>query len=334
MKITVIQPGLMTTLQDEGRWGYQASGFPVSGCMDKRALHDANILVNNAPDEAVLEMQVLGGSFLFHGDTYFALTGADMQATLNGAPVRRYCACKASAGDKLELGAAVSGRFAYLSVAGGFRVEQVLGSKSTYVKCKIGGFSGRALKADDELPLNHETPWLWNGYLKEAPAPEILREITVRVTAGPQESMFTEKGLRDFYSQIYTVSDQSDRMGFRLNGAPVESKSGVDIISDAIVEGSIQVPSNGKPMILLADRQTTGGYAKIATVVSADIPKLVQCMPGATVRFEKATVEEAVRIYKEEKKSRRKFSKKTGYSENNLSPFSRLMGCLKKQEGE
>lgn len=334
MNITVIRPGMMTTLQDEGRRGYQASGFPVSGCMDRRALHDANALLNNAPGEAVLEMQVLGGTFVFHAETCFALTGADMQATLNGAPVDRYRAVKATSGDELELRNAVSGRFAYLAVAGGFAAAPVLGSKSTNLKCKIGGFAGRALKAGDELALNAEIPWLWNGYLKEAAAPEYAREITVRVTAGPQEEWFTEKGLHDFYHDAYTVTDQSDRMGYRLNGTPIESKSGVDIISDAIVEGSIQVPSNGKPMILLADRQTTGGYAKIGTVISADIPKLVQCMPGAVVRFQKVSVEEAVRLFHEEENMRRRFRRRTGYSEDNLSPFGRLMRRLKTRKGE
>lgn len=324
MKMTVIAPGLLTTVQDEGRFGHQASGFSVSGCMDARAMHDANALVNNDPAEAVLEMQYLGGSFRFEGDTYFALTGAEMNAQLNGAPVKRYRAVKAKPGDVLECGSAVSGRFACLAVAGGFDIEPVLGSKSTNLKCKIGGFQGRALKAGDELPLRRETDWLWNGYLKDEPVPDYAQSIILRTTAGPQEDMFTAKGIAGFYGAEYAVSEQSDRMGFRLSGAAIESVRGVDIISDGIVEGSVQVPSNGMPMILLADRQTTGGYAKIATVISADIPKLVQCMPGAKVRFEKVSVQEAVRLYKKEQRTRAKFRRRTGWSADNKGLFERI----------
>ncbi len=323
--MTVIAPGLITTVQDAGRFGHQASGFSVSGCMDAYALHDANALVNNDPGEAVLEMQYLGGSFRFEGETYFALTGAELNAQLNGAPVRRYCAVKVKRGDVLACGQAASGRFAYLAVAGGFDIEPVLGSRSTNLKCKIGGFQGRALKAGDELPLKRETGWLRNGYLKDMEAPVYETSVVLRATAGPQEEMFTAKGLADFYGTEYAVSEQSDRMGFRLSGTAVESANGVDVISDGIVEGSVQVPSNGMPMILLADRQTTGGYAKIATVIAADVPKLAQCMPGAKIRFEKVSVKEAARLYRKQRREQAKFRRKTGYCAGNMSAVERLL---------
>lgn len=332
MEITVIVPGLLTTVQDEGRFGHQASGFSVSGCMDARAMHDANVLVNNYPGEAVLEMQYLGGSFRFEGETYFALTGAEMHARLNGAPVKRYRAVKVRRGDVLECGRAVSGRFAYLAVAGGLNIRPVLGSLSTNLKCRIGGFQGRKLKAGDVLPLKWETDWLRNGYLKDIEAPDYPQIIVLRTTTGPQEQMFTAKGLADFYGTEYAVSEQSDRMGFRLSGAAVESARGVDIISDGIVEGSVQVPSNGMPMILLADRQTTGGYAKIATVIAADIPKLVQCMPGAKVRFTKVSVKEAVRLYKRERRARARFRRKTGWNPGNMSLSERIFARLFERE--
>lgn len=336
MKLTVLKPGLMTTLQDEGRNGYQACGFSVSGCMDKCAMKEANGLVNNEIGEAVLEMQYLGGTFRFEGESYFALTGADMESCLNGRAVERYCAMKVHKGDILECRRAVNGRFAYLAVAGGFAVGQVLGSRSTNLKCGIGGFQGRVLQAGDELPMNGETVWLLNEYLKEAAAPAYEKEICLRVTSGPQEEKFTAKGLMDFYGQPYSVTEQSDRMGYRLEGIPIESKAGVDIISDGIVEGTVQVTPGGMPMILLADRQTTGGYAKIATVIAADLPRLVQCMPGAKIRFEKVSLKEAVDLYHKKEKEEMKFLRTVGYCKKNQGVWEQIgekwKQCRKKSQ--
>ncbi|MDD6810527.1 MAG: biotin-dependent carboxyltransferase family protein [Lachnospiraceae bacterium] len=323
MKVSVISPGLLTTIQDAGRQGYQAGGFSVSGCMDQDALYCANALVNNRLNEAVLEMQFLGGTFCFEEETFFALTGADLEPMLNGNRIANYCAVKAEKGDVLECHRAVSGRFAYLAVAGGFDIPKVLGSKSTNLKCKIGGFQGRALQAGDMIPLKRKTPRLLNAYLKEMVPVTYQQEITLRVIAGPQEAMFTEKGLQDFYQETYQVTEQSDRMGYRLDGIPVESRNGVDIISDGIVEGAIQVPPSGKPMILLADRQTTGGYAKIGTVISVDIPKLVQCMPGAQICFERIALNEAVILYRKREKRIAKFCRSIGYCQDNMGWFER-----------
>lgn len=323
MNISVMAPGMLTTLQDGGRKGYQASGFSVSGCMDRESMQIANMLVNNPLDEAVLEMQYLGGKFCFEGETYVALAGADMEPELNGSRVANDCAIKVKAGDVLTCHRAVSGRFGYLAVAGGFDVPDVLGSKSTNLKCKIGGFEGRALQAGDTLLVKQETHWLLNEYLKETEPIVFEQSVQLHVIEGPQEEMFTEKGLQDFYSATYRVTDQSDRMGYRLDGIPVESKNGVDIISDGIVEGSVQVPPAGLPMILLADRQTTGGYAKIGTVVSVDIPKLVQCMPGAEIQFEKISVADAVELYRRQEKRIRKLCQMTGYCMENKGMIQR-----------
>lgn len=324
MNITVLQGGMLTTLQDNGRWGYQGSGFSVSGCMDRKAFDQANALVNNLPGEAVLEMQYIGGSFRFGCETYFTLTGADMKPSLNGKEITNYRAYKVKKGDVLTCGRAVNGRFAYLSIAGGFDVPEVLGSRSTNLKCRLGGWQGRALKTGDEIPLKRETVWLLNEYLKEVPPVVYGDDVCLRVTAGAEEDMFTQKGLTDFYQEVYTVTEESDRMGYRLEGTAVESKDGVDILSDGIVEGSIQIPKNGMPMILLADRQTTGGYAKIGTVVSADLPRLVQCMPGAKIHFRKVSVEEAVKLYKREKKVRKSFRRTVGYCPDNMGFSERL----------
>ena len=323
MIISVMAPGMLTTLQDGGRKGHQASGFSVSGCMDRESMQIANMLVNNRLDEVVLEMQYLGGTFRFEGETYVALAGADMEPELNGSRVANDCAIKVKAGDVLTCHRAVSGRFGYLAVAGGFDVPDVLGSKSTNLKCKIGGFQGRALQAGDALCVKQETDWLLNEYLKETAPIVYEQSVWLHVIEGPQQEMFTEKGLQDFYSAAYQVTDQSDRMGYRLDGVPVEATDGVDIISDGIVEGSIQVPPSGLPMILLADRQTTGGYAKIGTVASIDIPKLVQCMPGADIHFEHITVAEAVELYHRQEKRVKKLCKTTGYCPENKGMVQR-----------
>ena len=195
----------------------------------------------------------------------------------------------------LVLSACVTGRYGYLAVEGGFSVPSVLGSCSTYLKCGLGGFEGRALKAGDRIPIGEAV------HLVETSRPEGLRRVydaapppylafkekTIRVILGPQQDHFTAAGIRTFLSPPYTVSPDSDRMGYRLNGQPIATAGGSDILSDGTVFGSIQVPSSGKPIVLLADRQTTGGYAKIATIVSADLPALVQSMPGTVLHFRK-----------------------------------------------
>lgn len=332
MKMTVISPGLLTTIQDAGRKGYQASGFAVSGCMDMEAFQDANMLVNNPLDEAVIEMQYMGGSFLFDCDTYTALTGADMQADLNGSSIVPGRAYRIHPGDVLTCHTAGEGRFSYLAVAGGFDIPAVLGSKSTNLKCGIGGLEGRALIAGDSIELVRETKELLDEYLKQLPRPRYEKNIELRVVAGPQEARFTETGIRTFYETQYTVSAESDRMGYRLTGKEIESISGVDIISDGIALGAVQVTPRGMPMVLLADRQTTGGYAKIGTVISTDLPRLVQCMPGTRVSFQKITVEEARAIYIRSRKLQRKKERRTGYLSGNMGLGERIR--RKKQGAE
>lgn len=329
MKMTVISPGLLTTVQDGGRKGYQASGFSVSGCMDMEAYQDANLLVNNPLEEAVLEMQYMGGSFSFDCDTFIALTGADMRARLNGSSIVPCRAYRIHTGDVLTCNTAVEGRFSYLAVAGGFKIPVVLGSKSTNLKCGIGGLNGRAIAAGDSIELVRETKSLLNEYLKELPRPHYGEQVELRAVAGPQEDKFSENGIKAFYGGPYTVSAESDRMGYRLLGAEIESISGVDIISDGIALGSIQVTPKGMPMVLLADRQTTGGYAKIGTVISTDISKLAQCMPGARVSFKRITVEEAHALFIRSRKQQKKKMRRTGYLSGNMTFTERIR--LRKQ---
>lgn len=295
MSILVKTPGPLTTVQDEGRFFYQSSGIRPSGVMDAAAYEAANALVGNTKGEAVLEMTFLGATLEFQSAVWFALTGADMQAKLDGAPVVRYQAIRAEAGQTLAVGMAASGCRGYLAVRGGVDVPLVMGSRSTDVSAKLGGFEGRALKAGDVLPTLSVDDWTPTTLQYEPPVYE--NTVTVRVVPGPQEEYFTAAGLDTFFSSAYEISPNSDRMGLRLEGPEIESHSGTDIVSDGIVFGSIQVPSGGVPIILMADHQTAGGYAKIGTVLSFDLPKLAQARPGDTVHFVRISAEDAQKLY-------------------------------------
>jgi len=316
MGLHIITPGILTTVQDAGRFGHQAAGFSVSGPMDADALYAANILVNNPPNSACLEMTFLGVTAVFDRKTWFAVTGADMSPTLNGKPVAAYQAQEAKPGDKLVLGPAKNGKYTYLAVAGGIDVPVVMDSRSTNLKCGIGGYQGRKLAAGDDLPLCVTGDFLDNHYKKHLPPPEYGGSVTLRVVPGPQAHFFTPQGLADFTAETYTLLPESDRMGARLSGKPIEAGHGVDIISDAIALGAVQIPASGTPIIMLADRQTTGGYAKIGTVISPDIPKLAQSMPGTEVRFQFISVEQANKLYRQHQKERKKIARKTGFCPN------------------
>ena len=287
MAFRVIVPGALSTVQDLGRFGYQKSGMSCSGVTDQKAYESANQLVNNQKNEAVIEHTVFGGSYRFQSDTVIALTGADMKPSIDGKACPMYRPVFVPSGGILSLGAAVNGCRNYLAAAGGILVPPVLGSRSTNLKCKIGGFQGRALQSGDLLDTGTLSVPFQQIKDLSLKAPVYSKEIKVRVIEGPQSDYFTEKGLNLFYSAPYTVSEQSDRMGCRLEGPAVESIHGTDIVSDGIVFGSIQITSSGMPIVLMADRQTTGGYAKIATVITDDLPLLAQAVPGTTIHFQK-----------------------------------------------
>ena len=304
MSVCVLSPGALTTVQDGGRNGYGYLGFNASGVMDERAYRIANALVGNFTDEAVLEMAMLGGRFEFTAPCLFAVTGADMGATLSGEEIRMYQTIFADEGDVLAFSAAKTGFYTYIAFAGGIDVEPVLGSRSTNLKCGIGGFQGRKLQKGDVLALRE--PALPPERLPRVrvPAESYAGDTAeVRVVLGPQDDYFIKAGLQTFLSAPYRVTANTDRMGCKLDGAKIEYKDGVDIISDGIVFGSIQVPPAGTPMVMLADRQTTGGYAKIATVASADLPKIVQRRPGDTVYFRAVSARQAEKLYKKEQRA-------------------------------
>ena len=282
MSITVLNPGLLTTVQDMGRVGYQQFGVSVSGVMDPRAAATANILVGNPEDEAVLECTMLGPQLRFDGANTIALTGGDLMASLDGQPLPTYRAIAVQAGQTLRFQAPKTGCRAYIAFTGGLDIPVVMGSRSTYLKAKIGGFQGRKL----EKPKNLNERYIYPEFI---PRPVY----TIRVVMGPQDDAFTEKGIATFLGETYSVTNEFDRMGCRMDGPVIEHVTDGNIISDGIAFGAIQVPTEGKPIIMMADRQTTGGYTKIANVISADFRLLGQLKAGDKVKFEKVSIQAA-----------------------------------------
>ncbi len=299
MSITVLNPGIMTSVQDLGRTGYQQFGVPVSGVMDPHSARLANLLVDNDENEAVLECTMMGLTLRFDVAEIIAVTGGDLGATLDGKPMPLYKAVKAEAGQVLRFLMPKSGCRAYIAFAGGLDIPEVMGSRSTYMKAKIGGFKGRKLEKDDVLAFRAaktELPMMESRVLGADFLPE--KQYVIHVVMGPQDDMFTDEGIKTFLNEVYSVTAEFDRMGCRLDGAVIEHKNGGDIISDGISFGAIQVPTAGKPIIMLADRQTTGGYTKIANVITADFRILGQLKGGDKVHFVKVSVEEAQMLLK------------------------------------
>jgi biotin-dependent carboxylase-like uncharacterized protein len=272
--LEIAAPGLMTSLQDLGRFGHQALGMPVAGAMDPIALRLANALVGNAETAGALEIGYLGPTISVAVDSVrVAFTGKarlTLQPAGGGEPrlLKPFRSALLKRGDCLAIGAVEEGSVAYLAVAGGFAIAPFLGSRSTYMRAGLGGFEGRALKAGDRLPLSRDAAP--DG--EEQEVTDVIDYGTgpVRVVLGPQEDRFTAQGIETFLSSSYTVTKEADRMGLRLEGPVVEHTKGADIASEGLVTGSIQVPGNGKPIILMADRQTTGGYSLSFAAVSVE----------------------------------------------------------------
>lgn len=299
MGIRFLNGGLYTTIQDAGRNGHQKSGFHVCGVMDRHAYRMANILLDNDENEAVLEFMLMGPSIQFLEDTVIAITGGNFLPTLNGGPVPMYRAVAVNKDDVLEFKFARDGNWGYVAFLGGLDVPLEMGSRSTDLKCGLGGYQGRKLIKDDQIDFRQKGRTLDNISNRMVECPDYSAELTeIRVVMGPQDDYFSAKGIVTFLNSEYTLTSQSDRMGYRLDGAYIEhNDKGSDIISDGIALGSIQVPAHGQPIIMLADRQTTGGYTKIATVASTDISKLVQCKFNKKVRFKAISMEEAQALY-------------------------------------
>ncbi|MFT4416227.1 biotin-dependent carboxyltransferase family protein [Fredinandcohnia humi] len=288
----VIKKGLYTTFQDLGRYGYQQFGVVTSGAMDSYSSQLANILVGNPREEATLEITMIGPELRIEGKTLLlAICGADLSATVNGTPAPLWKSFVVQKGDVIRFGKPVSGVRAYLAVAGGFHADEVLGSKSFYGKANLG-----TEISDGDILFGYETAN--RGRVGLTTYPTFTKDVTIKVIIGPHETYFTQKSITHFWTDCFTVM-QGDRMGYRLKGTePLVHSKKSDIASDAIPLGGIQVPSNGEPIILLADRQTTGGYTRIANVITVDIYKIAQLAPGGTIRFESCDTETAQLLYR------------------------------------
>lgn len=263
----------------------------VSGVMDPRSASIANILVGNDEGEAVLECTMMGPHIRFDAPNIIAITGGDLGATLDGQRIDTYRAIPVNAGQTLRFTMLRTGCRAFVAFAGGLDIPVVMGSRSTNMKAKIGGYQGRKLQKDDVIGFRAPKTDLKNLGLRHT-SPEFMprTEYKLRIVLGPQDDAFTERGITTFLSSVYTLTPEFDRMGCRLDGELIEHVKSGDIISDGIAFGAVQVPSAGKPIIMLADRQTTGGYAKIANVISADFRILAQLKAGDKVHFEKVSI--------------------------------------------
>ena len=299
--IEIISAGMLSTVQDLGRFKVMKNGFTQSGVMDAYSTKIANKLCKNDINAPVIEMTMLGITAKFKGEHIFAISGGIFDVSLNNKPVRTNKAYIAKDGDVLSIKGAKQGLRCYLAVAGGFDVPLFMGSASTNLKINVGGFNGRKLKVGDILKIG-KADKIKNIEKRELPEKTYNNPVRVRVVLGPQDDMFSENDLMLFSKQQYTVTSDLDRMGIRLWGIALRGKEKLEIISDAITFGSIQITNSGMPIILMADHQTTGGYAKIATVISADLPKLAQVKPNDKISFEIIDIDTAEKIAIKQKK--------------------------------
>ncbi len=298
----VLTPGPFATVQDTGRFGYQHMGIPVSGALDSFACRMANLLVGNPQGCAVLESTIVAPQLAILKETDIALAGAEMNAKLNYKPVETWKTIRVKPGDTLTFQPVKNGCRGYLAVSGGIKVPEVMGSMSTYVGGKIGGYNGRPLKKGDIVKCGERPLLNTLRHLPEKWIPQYPDKIRLRAIAGPQDDHFDE-GLTTLFQSEFMVTPKADRMGYRLQGTPIQHRENApkSIISEPTMPGGIQVPADGQPIILLVE-QTVGGYTKIATVISTDLSNLAQTVPGDSVKFESITLEMAHRIYKDHEK--------------------------------
>jgi len=298
--IEVREPGLLTTVQDLGREGFGPMGVSPSGAADAISLRIGNRLVGNEEGAAGLEMTLLGGKFEFPDGAVVALTGSDFGASLDDAPVVPWTTVEAKRGQTLRMGPTRSGARCYLCVRGGIEVEDFLGSASTHLLSGLGGHEGRALRKGDVLKIAEAK----GSYRKRTVATKALERLAprkvLRATPGPQNDWFPKAAQEIFYANTYRVAEESNRMGLRLEGAPVPEGSGGKMITEGVSIGAVQIPSGGLPIILFVEQQTTGGYAKIVNVISADLGSLGQLRPRDEIRFERVGWETAKSLLREQ----------------------------------
>lgn len=315
--LRVLKPGLLTSVQDLGRYGYQKYGVIASGVMDQLAHRLANILVGNQDNEATLEITLLGPVIQFEKDALIAICGGDLSPTIDGIPIKMWRPIYIKKGALLSFGQAANGARSYLAVAGGLDIPDVMDSKSTYLRASIGGYQGRALRSGDLIPFDPlrefsqqkleflcgkagselftEMDWSVSSDL----IPLHRRDPSIRVIRGRQFDLFSEESKTNIFKEAFLVTPQSDRMGYRLTGSFLQLKKPAEMVSEAVSFGTIQVPSEGNPIILLADRQTTGGYPKIGQIATVDLPLIAQAKPGDHIRFKEISHEDAQTLYLE-----------------------------------
>ncbi|RRN69996.1 biotin-dependent carboxyltransferase family protein [Peribacillus simplex] len=306
MSLRVIKPGLLTSIQDLGRKGFQQHGVIVSGAMDAYSLRIANMLVGNKEDEAAMEITLMGPTLKIEKNCLIAITGGNLSPTIDSQTVPMWKPIYVKKGTILRFEGCKSGCRSYLSVAGGYAISTVMNSKSTYLRGEIGGFEGRALKVDDVVDFNVTSTILNNREFKEAfTTPKWFvndkefmpgRMPAIRFIDGSQYDYFTDSSKVSFTENLFKVSNQSDRMGYRISGPLLELNEKRELLSEAVTNGSVQVPPDGNPIILLADSQTTGGYPKIAQVITADLPMIAQIKPGESIQFSRVTLKEAEQL--------------------------------------
>jgi biotin-dependent carboxylase-like uncharacterized protein len=298
--IQVQEPGLFTTVQDLGREGFCPLGVSASGAADALSLRIGNRMVGNAEGAAGLEMTLLGGTFLFPEGAVGALAGSDFGASLDGKPVELWTAFEARPGQTLRLGPTRSGARCYLCVRGGIEVELFLGSASTHILSGLGGHEGRALRKGDVLNIGSASGSTRERSLNAKAVKKLSPRRVLRVTPGPQSDWFPEPAQQIFYASTYRVAEESNRMGLRLEGAAIPALDGGEMISEGVALGAVQVPDGGMPIILFVEQQTTGGYPKIANVISADFHSLGQLRPRDEIRFERVEWETARDLLREQ----------------------------------
>ena len=295
MTLHVVRAGLHTTVQDLGRPGWQRDGVPEGGAMDVVALRLANLLVGNAEGAAALEVTLDGPTLRFGRDATVAIGGADLDARIDDTPMRPWQARRVRAGAQLAFGAPMTGCRAYVAVDGGIAVPMVLGSRSTYVRAAIGGMDGRALRRDDIVPLGPPATGARTRRLAHEQAPAYRDRL--RMTPGPQLDALTRHARARLFDAPFTISARSDRMGFRLDGPALALVTPMEARSAGVAFGTVQLPPDGAPIILMADRQTTGGYPRLGEIATVDLPSLAQRRPGDRVQLVYVSLAEAQRLY-------------------------------------
>jgi antagonist of KipI len=291
--ILVLKPGMLTTVQDLGRPGFGVMGISPSGAADSVSLRIGNRLLGNTENEAALEMTLMGGHFQFSEKTMIAVTGADFSPSAGANQMRQYVSVPVEAGEIVEFVSSMGRARAYLCVQGGINVPEFLGSRSTHLLSGYGGYDGRALRKGDVLKIGKCTPDFRSRRLAGQGHTNLVPRTVFRVTQGPQWDMFSDSAKRTFFEQTYRVTEAADRTGIRLEGTPLALTPGRDMLTEGVALGAVQIPRDGKPIILFVEQQTTGGYPKIANIIGADLYRVGQLQTHHEVRFELVSLEAA-----------------------------------------